>query len=227
MTGPLKVRFLTPTQIEGAVIETLGKFGKWRKKPVAPPIPIDEMVELYLKLDFAVVDLAALLGTKDVLGATWFEEQKVRIDQSLEGKEGRISFTIAHEVGHWILHRPQYEADKVTVPLFGAASPALPAVVCRSGEKKAPAEWQADQFAARVLMPGPFVQAAFRKVEVGETFFYPKVAGGEAESAELRDFTQKVRRAGDFSNVSIEALRIRLSELGLVAEGRAGTRLFK
>ena len=109
----LKVPFLKPDEIESAVVDLRRKFSKWTGAPLRPPIPIDDIVEKYLRLSFAIIDLRAKLGIRDVLGATWFDEQRVCVDQSLEGQEGRYSFTLAHEVGHWVLHRPLYEMEKV------------------------------------------------------------------------------------------------------------------
>jgi hypothetical protein len=42
---------------------------------------------------------------------------------------GRFAFTVAHEIGHWRLHRPLFEMQELTLPLFpsragAAAGPA-------------------------------------------------------------------------------------------------------
>ena len=78
----------------------------------------------------------------------------------IEGKEGRLAFTLAHEGGHWYLHRPLIEMDQVTATLFGKDDvPKQPTIFCRSSQKKAAAEWQADRFAAALLMPAADVRA--------------------------------------------------------------------
>jgi hypothetical protein len=51
----------------------------------------------YLELVLEIADLKERLKMKDVLGATWIEDGLVCIDQSLEGKEGRFAFTVAHD----------------------------------------------------------------------------------------------------------------------------------
>ncbi len=216
----MKVRFLPPSELDNAAAELLRRYSKWKGVEAKPPINVDEIVEGYLKLDFALTDLKTLLGVPDVLGATWFDEKRIRVDQSLEGKEGRYSFTLAHEVGHWQLHRPQYEMEKVTLPLFKTDSdkPQAPAVVCRSSEKKAPAEWQADQFAARILMPERAVKAAVRELS-GDS--RPAIDAAHETSTgrpneALKSFAASVLAQGHFTNVSNEAMRIRLVELKLV-----------
>jgi hypothetical protein len=110
-------------------------------------------------------DLRKKLGKPDVLGATWLDDALVVIDSSLEGNEGRYSFTLGHELGHWQLHRPLREMDKVTFPLFSRepGAKAGPAIVCRDGQRDS-AEIQADKFAALLLMPASDVRAAVKLV---------------------------------------------------------------
>jgi hypothetical protein len=217
----LKVKWLSETDIEGACLELLRKFAKADDFKLAPPIPVEGVIERYFKVDLGFDDLRKLLGANDVLGASWFEHDRIRIDSSLEDDVGRASFTMAHEVGHWWLHRPQYEADKLTwalLPMGGTEKGA--GIVCRSGAKKEPAEWQADQFAARFLMPGSLVRAAFKSV-VGA----PTVVNGLADArksksvpAEWRAVAATMTTAGGFTNVSNEAMRYRLEALGLAVD---------
>ncbi len=70
--------------------------------------------------------------------------------------EGRMCFTCAHEVAHWILHRP-------FVKTANRSSPEGDAIVCRSVDAKKPIEWQADFFAACLLMPEAEVRESFSK----------------------------------------------------------------
>lgn len=219
----IKVPFLELIEFDHATAELLRNYAKWRGAQVQPPVDVDEIVEGYLGLTLELVDLRELLGIDDVLGATWFDEGCVRIDQSLEDKEGRFAFTVAHEIGHWQLHRPLYEMEKVTFPLFprkpGAAP--TPAIVCRAKEKKAPAEWQADQFAARILMPAKAVRKAVGDLcQDGPPAFDGLEAARKARGLvpELRWFAGEVIEAGGFSNVSNEAMCYRLLELKLVTD---------
>jgi Zn-dependent peptidase ImmA (M78 family) len=70
----------------------------------------------------------------------------------------RRRFTIAHELGHWRLHRDAHER----------------AVFCRSGSiapeaqtrgQLPPAEDEANAFAAALLMPAPLVQQRYVRCE--------------------------------------------------------------
>jgi Zn-dependent peptidase ImmA (M78 family) len=158
-----------------------------------------------------------------VLGATWFEDKRVVIDDSLLGKEGRFAFTVAHEAAHWYIHRPYVEAEKVTLGLFafGPDAKPSPAVVCRSESTKPPAEWQADQFAARLLMPPADVRMAVESLRGAGPVAIEGLEADQAarrQGAELRMLASEVLVRGNFSNVSNQAMCIRLLQLGLVVD---------
>ena len=223
MTQELKVPFISDSDIEHATQELLRKYSKKSGVVVRPPIPVDDIIEGYFKLDLAFTDLRDMLGIPDVLGATFLKEERVFIEESLEldGKEGRIVFTMAHEVGHWYLHRPLIEMEQVTAPLFGAKDvPEQPAIVCRSGQRGS-AEIQADRFAARLLMPTADVRAAVKALYGDQRPTWEHVE----EMRKNREFDEKLHALaaeviaqGGFTNVSNEAMRYRLLDLKLVAD---------
>jgi hypothetical protein len=100
----------------------------------------------------------------DILGVTFLEERRIVIDEFLDPEqnpsmERRYRFTLAHEVGHWRLHRHLFSSDPAQVSLFN--EPAPPSVVCRSGQAKAPVEWQADYYASCLLIPRKLVKAVW------------------------------------------------------------------
>ena len=117
---------------------------------IAPPIPIEDIVEKHLKLGIEFDDMHRLLRRAasglgldpDILGAICFDERRIVIDESLDpeenpSKEGRYRFTLAHEGGgHWRLHRHLFAKDPAQASLFD--EPAAPSVVCRSSQAKEP-----------------------------------------------------------------------------------------
>ena len=182
---------------------------------IAPPIPIEELIEFGLKLALVFEDLRGKLGLPDVLGATYAEFRTISADLSLDRPEGegRLSFTLAHEAGHWVMHRRFIKR---------AHRPGR-SIFCRTRDARTTIEWQADYFAACLLMPGSFVRAAFDRVcgpqplvlynvesaYCGPICFDPCVANWP-------QIAERVRAAGRFDNVSKQAMIIRLQELGLV-----------
>jgi Zn-dependent peptidase ImmA (M78 family) len=217
----IKVPYHKKNDIEMMAYELLGKYQVWKKKPLIPPIDVDEIIEGFLQITLELCDLKEHLSIPDVLGATWFDEKVIRIDSSLEGKEGRLSFTMAHEVGHWYIHRPIYEMGKITVPLFGYGQvPPSAAIVCRANGPKEPAEWQADQFAAMLLTPANLLRASVLSLTGGSQL---AVEGFESyidrpvQNPFLRKAAKSIIEAA-FKNVSIEAMCYRLIDLKLVVD---------
>jgi len=221
-----KVPFRKKSAIEDMAIDLLRKYEAWKGSRLTPPIDIDDIVEGYLKIDLQLVDLKELLAMSDVLGATWFEDKIIRIDSSLEQKEGRLSFTMAHEVGHWWIHRPIYEMDKVTLPMFVYEEhmQPKPAIVCRSNRKKDPAEWQADQFAAMLLMPGSMMRVSISSLQGYGAVQVDDLENNRvnvAENPNLRAVAKQVIESAEFTNVSTEAMCYRLIDLNLVVDSNA------
>jgi len=232
MPVKIPVPYLKESDLESAVSDLLRRYAKWKGAAPRPPINVEEIVEGCLGITVEVDDLVTLLGIQDVLGAAWFDDNMIRIDGSLEGKDGRFCFTLAHELGHWWLHRPILEMEKVTLPLFPHEKDAKPtrAIVCRTSQKKERSELQADLFAARLLMPASDVRATAKKLH-GD---YIPVIEGMRERLDarqfdgaLRDYAAEVIREGQFTNVSNEAMRYRLVDLKLAVDKReAQGRLF-
>jgi len=230
----MRVKYLPRERIEGEALSLLAEYGRRFGAVERPPIPVEEIIECLLQLDLGFDDLPRMLGMPDVLGATWVGEKRVLIDESLDptfptAVEGRYKFTIAHEIGHWQLHRHYFQSDPAQASLF-TPSPE-PSIVCRTGSRKDPIEWQADYFAGQLLMPKEMV---FEAWEARHGSLEPYVAVDEIEDlparwnlAEDRTPTVEVARelAGEFG-VSAQAMQIRLIGLGLVKTEDPGSGLF-
>jgi Zn-dependent peptidase ImmA (M78 family) len=194
------------------------------------PVPVEAIIEKYLGIHLSYDDLDEILGKADVLGATWVEEKKMIINSNLlEGAEGRQAFTLGHEAGHWMLHK-----DFLTSCFRRGDSG--PTIVCRKRDSKIRAEWQADYFAACLLMPEEEVTRAFETcygpdplVMVNRKSFLGPLAKMSHPAIDpaldtAKGIAREVIEAGGFSNCSKEAMRYRLEDLGLLinkAESRS------
>jgi len=221
-----QVPYRRKSEIESMSLDLLGKYQQWKGTTLKPPISIDEIIENFLSINLQFDNLQELLSMTDVLGATWFEEKIIRIDSSLEQNEGRLSFTMAHEIGHWWMHRPIYEMDKVTLPLFAYEKDKQPspAVVCRLTKKREPAEWQADQFAAMLLMPESMMRKSFLSLNKNGPIEITDISNPKIKSSdnyELRDTARQLIKSCGFENVSIEAMCYRLMDLKLVVDSNS------
>jgi len=109
-----------------------------------------------------------------------------------------------------------------------------PSYICRSTEKKLPVEWQADCFAACLLMPYKLVRSAWEEWRGGlEPIILSEMpdrrqrlqaellrrGGGKSGPDGEGDMILEnaVRPFADLFQVSAEAMRIRLEKFGLVA----------
>lgn len=214
----MKIPWLSKETISDAVLWLSAEYQTTTSQPASPPIPIEDIIERGLGLKLGFTDLRKKLKLDDVLGATYVNDKSIWVDQSLsdDQNEGRLCFTFAHEAGHWVLHREFI--DQACRTADDGAN-----IFCRIKDAKRPVEWQADYFASCLLMPGKEVKQAFREVFGSEPlvlynekscFDGPLCFDPCAQNWPL--IATAVKEAGGFSNVSKQAMIIRLQDLGLV-----------
>lgn len=218
----MKVDYLKKEQIESATLELLHAYGK-RFKPVTAPVPVDEILECHLGLSLELGDLKTAIGVPDALGATWIKAKRVMIDAQLDptenpDKEGRYRFTVAHEIGHWQLHRIYFEMEGLQSSFLSKGKPS-PSIVCRSSNAE-PMEIQANMFASYLLMPTHLVEATWQEERGSLTAVTvtPRVAEQASRygSASDREALDLVRRMAARLKTSNQAMQIRLTDLRLI-----------
>ncbi len=142
-----KVPYLCEQQIEHDAAALLAEYAQARGVAIAPPIPIEDIVEKYLKLGIEFDNMHRLLRVPrsglgldpDILGAMFFDDGRIVIDESLDPeenpwKEGRYRFTLAHEGGgHWRLHRHLFASPRAGF-VVQRAGPTLRCLSLQSGE---------------------------------------------------------------------------------------------
>jgi Zn-dependent peptidase ImmA (M78 family) len=147
-------------------------------------------------------------------------------------KRGRYHFTLAHETGHWRLHRKYFLKRDERLLFDGASAP--PDFIGRSGNKNR-VEVQANQFAAYLLMPRPLVKQEWEKWHGSLEPIYLDQLGdrrrqllqaeilrrGSAKSGQDGEddmvLEQLSRPLAERFLVSPEAMRIRLENYGFLA----------
>jgi hypothetical protein len=214
-------------------------------RSLVAPIPIEDLLERHLKLTLDFDDLHSRLGVPrlgrepEVLGALWAESREVFIDQSLDPvenpeMEGRYRFTLAHEIGHWQLHREYLEQRSQ-----GRQVGQRPTVICRATQAKERVEWQADYFASCLLMPRallhhwwreefsrstPLIFTSFQssdwaKPPMGWTasVTLPTHLRGQVDPRAVSYFFYRASaRIAPIFNVSMQAAQNRLQDVGLL-----------
>jgi hypothetical protein len=223
------VPFLPEKHIEEEAELLIAEYERDRKPVTAPPVPVEQIMEAQLQLTVEIDDLRTMFESDDVLGAIWFKDALVKVDQSLDphvrpAMLGRFRFTLAHEAGHWRLHRKHYQENPAQAHLFGGRG--APAFVCRSSEKP-PVEWQADTYAGYLLMPKRLLVAAWQEWRAGLDpvvldSLPPAPANIQRHADDVR-MEQFCRPLAEKFEVSAEAMRIRLEKLGLLLRERPNT----
>jgi IrrE N-terminal-like domain len=215
----MKVPWLPKQEIALQARKVLSTHETLTGKSVEPPIPVEDIIERSLNLRFSYENLQEGYGLEGVIGALYVDLRRICVDLSLAdgGKEGRLSFTCAHEAGHWVLHRHLIKA--------AARTGKSQNIICRLANAKDPVEWQADYFAACLLMPEDSVRDAFRDAVGEECLVLENVRSALGGTRQCVDpcaenwhyISEYVCEKGGFSNVSKQAMMIRLLDLGLVA----------
>src|SRR5262245_53519174 len=142
-----QVPYLKDEVIERDAELLLVEYERARDVSIGPPIPIEDIVEKYLRLSIEFDDThkrfgipRGAAGGADVLGGLYFDDGSIVIDESLDPEvnpniEGRYRFTLAHEGGgHWRLHRRLFAKDPAQTTLLDEAAP--PSFICRSSQSK-------------------------------------------------------------------------------------------
>jgi Zn-dependent peptidase ImmA (M78 family) len=162
------------------------------------PIPIEDMAEHYLGYSIDFVD-DGIFSDPKILGGIDFEESKIYVNASVEDHDGRYAFTIAHEIGHHVLHRVAYLKDNVD---------GNKEILCRDSRNKPQIELEADRFAAALLMPAEAIQ------NITSTFSpRPKVNSIK----QARGLASKIINEGKLDNVSNTAMVNRLIDLEIIS----------
>jgi len=197
---------LTDAQIEAAAEQLLSDFDGWAQE-ITRPVPVEVIAEHFLGYEL-VVSEDGVFADRDCLGGIAFEDETITINRSIEGDLGRYSFTVAHEIGHHVLHKEFY---------FDHLKKNTAKIICREVSSKPVIERQADRFAAALLMPSKIVASAVSSISKGSRPFE------KPTTAELRTLAAKVVAISGVTNVSNTAMVNRLIDLGLVSGAKYQT----
>lgn len=197
--------------------------------------PLDEIIENHLGLGFEITDL----GHPAILGQLDIKQNLIRINTLLDPhqdrrKEGRYNYTLAHEGGHQVLHRPYAEALMEAPSLFDGEEEEKEIILCRREDQKAPIEIQADKFASCLLLPREKLTREFQGYFGKPTIEIEKMVFGLRNN---RDFLLQCfhpshipsdeelihhvcKELAELFRVSRQAMVIRLKNIGLLTKIR-------
>ncbi|MFO0835580.1 MAG: XRE family transcriptional regulator [Phycisphaerales bacterium] len=240
----IKPRYLSRVRVKELALALLAKvFGN----EVPLPVPLDRVISEYDKeivlTGRADIEPARLRdGSPAVLGLSrWSRDGKRReliVHQDLldaEDKPGRrrANFTIAHELFHCIEHLPMVQARNPDVLMkrslaFVSLAPAMLRKPWYQQDRQKRAlstnedwrEWQANQFAAELLMPEEAVREAVMQFFGEESFTVPtgdpRKFADEIARIPCEDEFGNVMCLTDRFDVNTQPIAIRLLSLGIV-----------
>ena len=235
----MKYPFLREEEIEAAADQLLHvAFGS--SQQVTYPLDLEALVFDHLceREDLVFCDDRDLGWQADdrILGKMRPLRNTILISAHLRwpAERGRYRFTVAHEIGHWVLHRKLFLGAPTQPSLFANGDPVSDELVSlhrhvfslgKAVGRPPPEEWQANRFAVALLVDGTVLREAF-----GRRFGAPPlVAHDETESGHprsLREYSRSVATARvhdqrplhDRFGLSKEAMAIALETRGYVVE---------
>lgn len=194
-------QYLTNDQIEQKALKLLADFQRSSGiQLIAPPVPVRKIVEAHLNLHLLYDEIPQDEGER-ILAYIDPVDRVICLNtlhlDLFEEVIGPEAFTLAHEAGHWQLHIVKGGWRQSGLPLDGME--AGERFLCRANRSN-PREYQANRFAAALLMPRYLVLAATQGKQL--------------------DQWPVLRQLAEAFGVSKEALKIRLESLGLITMRR-------
>lgn len=116
-------------------------------QPKAFPLPIEEIVEFELGIN--IIDIPGLQDRLGTVGFISSDLQEICVDKHVaDNVPARFRFTIAHEIGHFILHEAIYSSASFSTPEEWKAW-----INSMSSKMFKRLESQANMFASQILVP--------------------------------------------------------------------------
>ena len=192
-------RFIPEAEIEKRACYFLHRYAHQFQPIVQPPVPVEKIIDLVLGIPIVWEPIPDQDG-KPVLAKLIVKREHMQISMNesrlgfFEEHRGVEEYSLAHELGHYALHIDK--ASLLAQPLVSADERAI--VLCRGpiDRKHDRREWQAERFAAYLLMPKELILKMSADVD-------------------LLDWRSLYRLKDQFA-ISITALKRRLEGLHLI-----------
>ena len=142
--------FLRPTQfrlVEEEVENLITLYGENFHSISSPPVPVEMIAERQLDLHCLITEELK----SGVLGVLLIENKQILINQ--ECSKNQYYFTIAHEIGHWYLHRTQSKDNKFVDTAQTVTSLMRSQNLKGQSKRTSQQEIEANRFAAALLIP--------------------------------------------------------------------------
>lgn len=201
----LKVQYRPNQELRDAadgILEALGG-AMW------PPVPIERLVEQEFGLD--VIPIPGYRDLAQIDGALSADLTSITVDQwVMERRQNRYRFTLAHELGHLVLHR-----SLIASLAMSGTGTWKGAVQSWDARQYSFLERQANQFAGYLLVPGAALLRQY-------TSAAERARAHGIALDELGDYgaRQVAGAIADVFQVSAEVIMIRLRDEGVLLDNQ-------
>lgn len=158
---------------------------------------------------------------RKILGRFDFGSRRISIDRMLPYDSPRFRWSLSHEIGHLVLHRKlDRKLIGLDTPTFIDTRTQLRFVRTATRSELEWVEWQANKFAAALLLPRPILRTAL--VAVQHELDIPRLGSIYLDDHRhnLMAYLSTLRMLSERLRVSRSVLRIRLLDLGTLIEAR-------
>jgi len=156
----LPEQFIADTKIEASASVLIQNYGRRYGVILKPPVPVETIIDfcagvpiVYERIpDSDGRPVLAKLLVKRPQPEIWINENWLSF---FDQHEGSLEYTLAHELGHWIHHVDKAALQTELLPIAEERS----MILCRTPDShRGKREWQAERFAAYLLMPEDLVR---------------------------------------------------------------------
>lgn len=184
-------KFITRERMEELTEQILEDYGYDTQGKLIHPVPIEELVEFHFDLQICWETIDHLDAEGIVMAALLPNERQIILNDTqrhlFDNKPGTYHFTLAHELGHWVLHT----SETPYILRFKDIE--------KNRWPKPVEEVQADLFAGCLLLPHPMLVRAVGQLKRMGHIHLSNLYG-----------------LADCFRVSISALSVRLTRLQLL-----------
>uniref|UniRef100_UPI004048E6D8 ImmA/IrrE family metallo-endopeptidase n=1 Tax=Roseivirga sp. TaxID=1964215 RepID=UPI004048E6D8 len=182
------------------------------------PIPIDDLIQ-HLKEKYQLTtdfdsSLSKNAKGQDILGYFNREENKIYIDNSLQDTE-RFPFILAHEIGHFFLHRDLKMNQKVYDSFSDSAYNFRIGKHLLKNDKNW-IEWQANYFGACLILPTTSLFARVMWFQEREGIPHKGRIYVDHQRVNQIDFSNTVSFLSSYFNVTKTNIIYRLKQIGIL-----------
>lgn len=197
------IKYLTETTVRQKAEALLEEHGHQHVLPV----PVELLVERDLGIE--IIPIPGFQDRFGIEGVLSQDLTRISVDEGVMlNVAPRYRFTLAHELGHLILHE-----SEIREHLEGATDDHLMLWETLTETEYKRAEWQANEFARALLMPSEMVQRVFN--EICDALHEQKLT---FESLDDNSKMKVIRAKTSTFAVSADALRVTLIKEALIED---------